>query len=882
MTDLASGERIGLAAIEVTSVPHLSILQKRFSADADIDAEYKQDMARLLSEVFQCHKNAPCACQDISIEILWTTQEAKGQPYRASIKLHIVIRAIGDSDADADIGSAIETLAGTFKATLDFGKYEYRDIPYGELASRVRKIDGRSVRAVVKSERLEALQSAVMPHCFSFERMPATENDLSRLVGSLIDHPDCAVSLQLMPTAYSASEAAAVGASAQTLGTLARGIMEHGVGHVGFALAERHAETYKYYSRGKDTALFAFNILVIGAPGAADAVATRILAQLNSGSELRIVPLSPDDVRKDDNFFPLPWAAREAILATDRSPAIWGAGQSLGAFYNLPYIITAEEASEFFRLPVGSDAVHAGLSVNESGKASRTYADNLVGGGDVAVGALKSSHRGDAVGISLKDLAKHMLVVGTPGSGKTTFSVGLLDRLWKDHRIPFLVIEPAKSEYRALVRSIPDLQVFTPGKNFISPFIFNPFLPPKNVRLETYKSTLKTAFAAAVSMSSPLDKIFEEAVNNCYSDFRWLDTYTSDDKGRVFNIADFIKCFGETFDAIGYTGDARNIGRAGLVRLQSLANLFDNYSSIPIEDLLTRPTVIELAAIENGDQKALIVSLLLLSVLAYVNGNYLGEGGLRNVILLEEAHVLLDAAGRPGEGEADPSAIAQGLLKRMLAEIRSYGVGVVIADQSPRKVTADVIALTDIKLAFRLVEATDRQILADSSNMSEAQKQRLSRLRPGEAFLFFGRLDEPEEIRTEDYRQVNGIGITLSDEAIGALSMYWKGRADMLRPYPECSHCRGCAGGCDYGRRTLGREVARRIFVKNFGPASSDPGQVRTVFRQMEPLIRQELNDEPFDRALFACAELHLMRRIRYGTRIGISDATVETTLSNI
>lgn len=126
-----------------------------------------------------------------------------------------------------------------------------------------------------------------------------------------------------------------------------------------------------------------------------------------------------------------------------------------------------------------------------SAKSSRTYSDNLINSGDITIG------------ISLKDLAKHMLVVGTPGSGKTTFSVGLLDRLWKEHHIPFLVIEPAKNAYRALVQSIPDLQVFTPGKNFISPFVFNPFVPPKNVKPETYKSTLKTAFAAAVSMQKP-------------------------------------------------------------------------------------------------------------------------------------------------------------------------------------------------------------------------------------------------------------------------------------------------------------------------------------------------------------------------------------------
>lgn len=179
--------------------------------------------------------------------------------------------------------------------------------------------------------------------------------------------------------------------------------------------------------------------------------------------------------------------------------------------------------------------------------------------------------------------------------------------------------------------------------------MYNPFVPPKNVKLETYKSTLKTAFAAGVSMTTPLDKIFEEAINNCYSDFRWLDTYTIEDKGRIFNITDFIKCFQETFDAIGYTGDAKNIGRAGVVRLNSLENLFDNYFSIPVEDLLTKPTVIELAAIENSDQKALLISLLLLSILAYVNSNYVGEGGLKNLILLEEAHVLLDAQSNGGQ-----------------------------------------------------------------------------------------------------------------------------------------------------------------------------------------------------------------------------------------
>ena len=720
----------------------------------------------------------------------------------------------------------------------------------------------------------------MIPVCYAYDRIPDSGQDLSRIVNSLIDHPGCAVSFQLIPAWLDGNEINELSRMMQLLDTLSKGAVE--TGNMSFALAEKHAETYRYYTDQKNNALFLYNILIYGNPEAVSNLSSRVYAQINSSDEnvnMRFEDLRGDEIRKDANFYPLPWAVNELLMNMDRNMQIWNSGMFSNAYYRLPYIITAEEASQFFRLPVGGSRVSGGLPVNEAGKINRTYADNIINAGDIEIGTLKSSSRGDKIGISLKDLAKHMLVVGTPGSGKTTFSVSLLDRLWKDHHIPFLVIEPAKNEYRALVQSIPDLQVFTPGKNFISPFVYNPFVPPKNVKLETYKSTLKTAFAAGVSMTTPLDKIFEEAINNSYSDFRWLDTYTSDDKGRIFNITDFVKCFQETFDAIGYTGDAKNIGRAGVVRLNSLVNLFDNYYSIPIEDLLSKPTIIELAAIENSDQKALIISLLLLSILAYVNSNYVGEGGLRNVILLEEAHVLLDADTNAGQGDANPSAIAQGLVKRMLAEIRSYGVGIVIADQSPRKVSTDVVALTDIKLAFRLVEATDKQILADSANMDEVQVKRLAKLKPGEAFFFFNKLEEPEEIKTEDYRLQNNISITLSDDGIRELSTYWKERQDKLRPYPECECVRYCQKTCDYGRRMLAKEVARRIFNRYFKADTKDFEVIRKVIPKLKSLTKAELNDEVLDNELVACVKVQLFRKIKYGTKIKIHDVTIRDNL---
>ena len=877
---LKSGDWVSLGGIEITSIPHLSIIDSAGKSDADLLVMYRTEFSKMLDEVFQLYKESGYS-QEIALEFLWTTHPVMNQPYKASIQLNLIVRCIGRSKASSE--ESTDQLLKMLFSALSFLKYDVAVIAAENHGRFMSGIQDDSIRAIVKEESADNLQNLILPYCYSYSRLPISENDLSRIANVLVEYPNAAVSFQLIPTVFSQHESLEIDRTAQSLDMLSRGVMEQGVGTISFALAERHAEDYRYYASHKESALFLYNVLIYGSAAAAKAITSRVFAELSSGKDrnanLKILALSSEEVRKDRNFYPLPWAINALLMKRDRNTELWSSQLFSPALQRLPYVITGEEASAFFRLPIGSDHISAGFHINESERDSKTYASNIINSGDITIGRLKASPNGATIGISLKDLAKHMLVVGTPGSGKTTFSVSLLDRLWKEHHIPFLVIEPAKNEYRALIQSIPELQVFTPGKNFISPFVYNPFVPPKNVKLETYKSTLKTAFAAGVSMTTPLDKIFEETIHNCYSDFRWLDTYTSDNEGRIFNMTDFIACFQKTFNEIGYTGDAKNIGRAGVVRLKSLVNLFDYYSSIPIEDLLQKPTVIELAAIENSDQKALIIALLLLSVLAYVNANYVGEGGLKNVILLEEAHVLLDGGSDAAQGDSNPSAIAQGLIKRMLAEIRSYGVGLMIADQSPRKVTSDVVALTDMKMVFRLVESEDKQIIAGSTNMSDTQIKRVSKLRPGEAFLFFGKLDEPEEVITPDYRLENNISISLSDDGIRRLSRYWNGRETILRPYPQCEKCPNCSEGCDYSRRVLAREIARRIFNRYIKTDSKDFNAVKAVFAHISKLTEAELNDELFSVELLRCVKVHLWRKIRYETRIPVSDILIENSI---
>lgn len=615
-----SGEYIGVSAIEITAIPFIQTLNDNGNiSNMDVETAVCAEFRNMLSEVYQCYRSMTTVNQaaELSLDLLWITEPVFHQPYRAKIRLFLLIRSIDTSEHQ--VKQNINRVLSICKTGLRTKRYSFGENALGAVQSALEKVSTKAARAIVKEERFSTMQSSLLAQCYAFDRFSTNAPDMGTIVNSLIECPNVAISISLIPTHFSSEERATVAQLSQVLDTMSKGIMTPGIGNVSITAAESVASVYKYYQENSTNSLFSYGILVYGDSDATGQIASKVYGYLTydalNAPALKMISLPIEHLQPKRNFYAFPWIANELLIQTGRNSEIRDYSEKFLNVYRLPYVITSTEASTIFRLPIGTQSLSAGLTVNYSDNTSKTYSSGLINSGDIEIGILKASPNGDRIGISLNDLTKHMLIVGTPGSGKTTFSIGLLDRLWKQYQIPFLVIEPAKNEYRALIQSIPDIQIFTPGKNYISPFVFNPFVPPRNVRLETYKSTLKTAFAAAVSMTTPLDKIFEESINNCYADHRWLDNYTTDDKGLIFNITEFIKCFQKTFDKIGYTGETRNIGRAGAVRLKSLVNLFDNYYSIPIEDLLQKPTIIELAAIENSDEKALIISLLLLSIL---------------------------------------------------------------------------------------------------------------------------------------------------------------------------------------------------------------------------------------------------------------------------
>ncbi len=862
---LADGRFASVAALEILRIPDESVIAGRFVDIAPTEG-MREEFAQLITE-FASLREVLGPSSAVSIELVWRAVPVSDQLHAAEIRTFVVMRALAASvEAGED---AVSDILQLFRSTLSATGYDVATVD----ADALTRLHGTtllaSVVAVQRRARTLSLHHPAVPTVFDYDRLPDQLMSVERLFAALVDASGALVSVQLVATRFDAAETAYLSTTAIALGALERGLQDPTMGGLSFATARRPAETYSYYSDRAAGPMFTFNVLAAGTPAQTRTLTSRIIGAFSASAtdgaiDVVAVPLDTATVGLTKDVTALPWrvsAAIDHVAPTATLPA-----EVPPAARRLPRLVTAREASQLFRIPHGNDRVGAGFRINHTVRRSRTYSAGVVDN-DIVVGFIGRPESGVAIGFTLNDLTKHMFVAGTPGSGKTTFNVSLLDRLWREHQIPFLVIEPAKNEYRALVETIPDLRVFTPGKSWLSPLVLNPFRPADGVRIENHKSVLKTAFGAALTMTSPLDRLFETALDELYSASGWLDADSVADGHPVPNVRDFVAAFKDTFDSVGYTGDALNIGRAGLVRVAALVRTFDTYKSIPIAELCSQPTVIELSAIESPSEKTLYIALLLLMLLSHHNANTVGAGTLRQLLVLEEAHVLFEQTDSGQEGAASPAAIAQGLLKRMLAEIRSYGVGIVVADQSPRKVGSDVIALTNIKLAFRIVEAEDRHIVGNSTNMSEAHIRRLAGLRPGEAFLFHDRLTEPEEVVTPDYRASAGIAISMSDAELRGRTAYYSTAPDLLLPFPESS----LVPSWDPARADLARQFATRVFRRHLRTKTADAIAVRVVYQRLKSLCGDlDPRFPEIDDTLLDMVRVYFLRLVHYETDIDL------------
>jgi hypothetical protein len=334
----------------------------------------------------------------------------------------------------------------------------------------------------------------------------------------------------------------------------------------------------------------------------------------------------------------------------------------------------------------------------------------------------------------------HGLIAGSSGSGKSTLTQGILAGLRRQSIQP-LVIEPTKREYRAL-RHLEefknDLLVLAPGDRR-SPLRINPFAIPSGVRLSEHISLLVACFLAAFPLYGPMPVILEEGIRQSYQKTGWKDSDLAEDpmQHSVPDLALLTQEVASVITTGGYSGEVKaNLDAALRVRLDNLRHglIGETFSqpdqSITPAQLLSGPTVIELASIVNPNENALLMAFLLALL-----GEYLGhaidrqsEQALRNIVVIEEAHRLLTDSGRMGSDVGSSRALALEIFANLLTEVRSRGVGVLVVDQEPHKLIREVIESTSLKIGLSQAGASDRETMSRAIGLTLPQDFYVQRL----------------------------------------------------------------------------------------------------------------------------------------------------------
>ncbi|MFI5734030.1 ATP-binding protein [Kribbella sp. NPDC051587] len=358
---------------------------------------------------------------------------------------------------------------------------------------------------------------------------------------------------------------------------------------------------------------------------------------------------------------------------------------------------------------------------------------------------------GRAVGgmtVSQNTLNRHAFVAGATGSGKSQTIRHLLEGL-TDASVPWLVIEPAKAEYAAMagrLGSESSVAVIRLGDPDAVPLSLNPLEPEAGFPLQTHLDLVRALFLAAFEAHEPFPQVLSQALSRCYTSYGW-DLALSRGGTEYPSLGDLQTTARTVVDDIGYGAElAADVRGFVDVRLNSLllgtpGRFLGGGYPLDVADLLSRNVVLELEDVGDDQDKAFCMGVVLIRLVEHLRVRRGPSSNLRHVTVVEEAHRLLKAS------TDGTTSHAVEMFAGLLAEIRAYGEGIIVAEQIPSKVIPDVVKNSALKILHRLPAADDRETVGATMNLDEPQSRAVVSLPPGQAAVFTDGMDRPVRVR---------------------------------------------------------------------------------------------------------------------------------------
>lgn len=350
------------------------------------------------------------------------------------------------------------------------------------------------------------------------------------------------------------------------------------------------------------------------------------------------------------------------------------------------------------------------------------------------------------ISLDIDELTKHMFVSGSTGSGKSNFCYVLLDGLMKNG-IRMMVVEPAKGEYASVFGGRSDVNVYGTNEWMGPVLAINPFAFPEGVHVLEHLERLIEVFNASWPMYAAMPAILKESVAKAYERYGWnLDLGEClCDPPRFPTFSDVTEILPQVLSQTEYSQEVKgNYIGALVTRVKSMGQYIYKKifcgPQIPDEVLFDSNVIVDISRLGSSETKSLIMGILIIRLQEYRSSRRSGlNQGLRHVTVLEEAHHLLRASSEEQDIEgANLRGMSVEILTNAIAEMRTYGEGFVIADQSPGIMDESVIRNTNTKVLFKLPQEKDRIKVGRAIALNDAQIMELARLETGVAAVHQG------------------------------------------------------------------------------------------------------------------------------------------------
>ena len=423
----------------------------------------------------------------------------------------------------------------------------------------------------------------------------------------------------------------------------------------------------------------------------------------------------------------------------------------------LPVLWTIEEVSPFFRLPL--------LYENEEIQIKK----------ETSIGNEINEERAITIGrdlynrelkIRLDDFVKHIFISGVPGSGKTNAMLKILSEVNKKEngRIPFLVFEPAKKEYRALLNTDEgnNILLVSPHLNTLFPIEINPFEFPKGIVLSQHIAALMKVFSSSFNLEKNVYEIIDSAIEQAYIKCGWKLDDINDELHNVYpTLNDVYELAESEIGKLNYSSELHGnvssyirVRLGGLLKRDSGEVFNTSVSSWKPEEWINKSVIVELEALSEQDKNffvLLVCTLIYETLMVKETISTLDKFKLRHIIVIEEAHNIIAPQSYQTGESIDSKISATAYIVKMLAEVRALGEGMIIADQLPSAMAPEVIKNTTTKFVLKMLSNDDREIIGRSMLASDLQIEKLITYDNGKCLYFGDKMQKPIEIQFEEW-----------------------------------------------------------------------------------------------------------------------------------